>query len=116
MSPFKIDISLRNCIGKVKHISKTHDGSLLIEEMNKDQDPKLAEIKNLCDLTVIVVPHGRLNTCRGVVTCKDVVYSTDGELCSGMKDSRVIAVKFVNAALYKLEVSPFIPAPIRYFK
>ena len=64
---------------------------LLIDAINKDQVPKLAEIKILYEYEVIVVPHGRLNICRRVFTCKDLVYCTDEELCSGMKYSRVIA-------------------------
>ena len=90
---FKIDISMGSHERKVYNISKTHDGSLFIEAMNTDQVPKLIEMKKLCDYKVIVVLHGRLNTCRGVVTCKDLVYSTDEELCTGMRDSQVIVVK-----------------------
>ena len=59
-------------MGKVQNISKTHYGSLLIENMNKDQVPKLIEIKKLCDYEVIVVLHGRLNTYRRVITCNDL--------------------------------------------
>ena len=43
-------------MGKVHNISKTHDGSVLIEAMNNDQVPKLIEIKKLCDYEVNV--HG----------------------------------------------------------
>ena len=93
VSPLKIDFDTRSCVGKVNNIPKTYDGSLLIEAMNKDQVPKLVEIKTLCEYEVIIVPHGQLNTCRGVVSCKDLAYRTDEELCTGMKDSRVIAAK-----------------------
>ena len=68
-------------MGRVENISKAHDGSLLIQAINKDQVTKLAELKMLCDYEVLVVPHSRLNACRGVVTCKYFVYSTDEELC-----------------------------------
>ena len=76
MSSFKIDFDIRSCVGKVYNISKTHKGNLLVEALSKDQVPKLKELTKLCDYEVVVVPHGQLNTFRGVVSCKDLVNCT----------------------------------------
>ena len=57
VSPFKIDIAI----------------------MSKDQVAKLKEMKTLSDYEVFVVPHSRLNTYRGVVSC-NLFCSTDKEI------------------------------------
>ena len=95
------------------------------------------------DTKITVTPHRSLNTCRGVIRCRDLRDCEDAEVLSGLASQGVIALKhimrrngdqyepsntfiltfssptpppFVRAAYMRVPVELFVPNPLRCFK
>lgn len=142
MSPFVIMKEIQKLVGPVKNVRKIKDG-LLIEVEEEKQSRKLLGISNFGDWVVKVVPHRTLNYCKGVITCRDLINCTTDEILENLKEEGVTDVKritvkrngemvntasliltfdcpslpdSIRAAMYKLPVRRYVPAPNRCFR
>lgn len=141
-SPFAIQKALSGLVGDLKQIKKIRNG-LLVETVSKAQSNRLQQIKTFLDLPVTVESHNTLNTCKGVIVCKDLLNCSEEEIVEELRSIGVIAVRriktrmngnlqdtpshiltfntsklptHIKVAYHYLSVRQFIPAPLRCFK
>lgn len=142
VSPFLIHKAIYGLIGEVKSLKKINEG-LLVETTSNAQSKRLHRVDRLADFPVTVNPHVSLNSSKGVIYCRDLLNCSVTEIEENLKEKGVISVKriqtrrdgiltdtpnliltfntpklpkYINAAMYRLEIRPFIPSPIRCFR
>ncbi|XP_044741119.1 uncharacterized protein LOC123302309 [Chrysoperla carnea] len=123
-------------------VKKINEG-LLVECTVSRQTEYLLKMTQLGEFEVDIKPHGTLNSSKGVIVCRDLLNSTIEEIREGLKLQGVLDVrrmttkrdgkvmetatylltfntpnlpKTFKAAIHRLEVRPYIPAPMRCFK
>ncbi|XP_075210504.1 uncharacterized protein LOC142317839 [Lycorma delicatula] len=126
--------------GPVKDTRKTAMG-LFVETVNDVQSSRLLKATKIGLIDVEVVPHGTLNTSKGVVR-RDLLNCTEDEIVEELCGQGVIACRRLNtrrngdvlpsashvltfnipkcpekikAGFHSLDVRPFIPTPLRCF-
>ncbi|KAK4883445.1 hypothetical protein RN001_006764 [Aquatica leii] len=141
-SPFVIYKQIFGYIAEPKLIRKIKEG-LLVETVSIAQASRLENITNLGSTPVKVSPHAKLNQCKGVVTCRDLLNCSEEEIVEGMSSQGVIDVRRiktrrngilentasliitfnkptlpqkVKAGFHSLPVRLYIPDPIRCYK
>lgn len=146
VNPFLIQKAIDQQAGVVKSISRTQQGTILIETVTKQQAEKMYKMVSLGpNINIQVYEHPTLNTSRGVVTCYDFTFMTDDEILDGLQDQHVVAIKRftrrvadspnrintqsatltfnlpqlpekIHIAFQSCNVRAFIPQPLRCFK
>ena len=128
---------------EVESMGKLRSGSLLIKTVSEAQSEALLACTTLGDIPVTIVPHKSLNMVQGVIFHRDHLLQTDEELRAylerrgvhfvrrvqrGPKDNRVDTGAFILAfegdtlpekvkiMIYRCEVKPYIPPPMRCFR
>lgn len=145
VNPFLIQKAIDQQAGDVKSITRTQQGTILVETISKLQAEKMYKMTSLgMGINVNVYEHPTLNTSRGVVSCYDFTFMTDDEILDGLKDQHVVAIKRftrrvadsqsrintqsatltfnlpqlpekIHMAFQSCTVRPFIPQPLRCF-
>lgn len=140
-NPFFIQKTLNNIV-RCKNVKKIRDG-LLIETEKASDSKILLNTVVFGPYQVEVVAHSSLNSCRGVVYCRDLLSCSvdiiQQELTSQhvthvrritsrrdgvLHDTPLLVLTFdlsvlpcsIAAGFYNLKVRPYIPAPVRCFK
>lgn len=94
VSPFLIDKSIRNCCGDVSSIKRIRDGKILIKVNNDKQASKIRNLKYLVPgINIVASDHATLNSCRVVITCRDLLEMKDEEILEEMREEKVIKVE-----------------------
>ena len=128
---------------EVKEAKKLRNGTVLLEVKTKQQATKALAMTIWFDTEITVTRHRSLNTCRGVIRCRDLRDCEDAEVMSGLALQGVTALKhimrrngdkyepsctfiltfsaptqppFVRAAYMRIPVEIFVPNPLRCFK
>lgn len=141
VSPFAISNTLYGLIGETKNVKKTREG-LLVEVKSNQQAQRLLQVQQFGSFSVMVTPHGTLNSSKGVVYCPDFLNCTIEEIIDGLKSEGVTEVRRlktkkngtlietpnhvltfnkpnlpnkIKAAFHVLNVRPYIPKPTRCF-
>ena len=76
----RTDEGLRAQVGKLQKVTKAGRETLLIESGNPGQSEKLKALKKLAGVAVVVEPHSRYNTVKGVVRSKAFGQSSETNL------------------------------------
>ena len=144
LDPFAIDRGIKGIAGTVKNVKKLERSrQILIECDRRQQAENLLKAKTLADVPIIASSHKSLNSCKGVIRCKELretsVEVIKGELAEqGVSDVRRIVItrmgKQIQTNTYiltfekpappsemkigylKVDVSLYIPNPLRCFK
>lgn len=141
VSPFIVNKAITACCGEPTNIKRLRDGSFLVECNNDAQAHKLLKLTSFYDVVnVKVEPHKILNRSKGVIRSYDLMSCTEEEICQELKSLNVVEVKqvmnkrreltpmyiltfetpnlpqVIKAGYLKLEVRPYIPAPLRCFR
>lgn len=148
-SPKKIDLSifgiqklLKCAVGDVKNAKKLRNGSVLLEVTSRTQAELALKMQTWVDTPVKVTPHRSLNSCKGVIRCRDLRDCSDEEVLEALHHEGVTQLKHiytkkngstvptntfvvtfnksvlpksVKAAYLQITVEPFIPNPLRCF-
>ena len=142
LSIFGIQKLLKCAVGDVKNAKKLRNGSVLIEVASKAQAENALKMQNWVHTPVKVTPHRSLNTCKGVIRCRDLRDCSDEEVLEALSHEGVTQLKHiftkkngstiptntfvitfnkpvlpksVKAAYLHIPVEPFIPNPLRCF-
>ena len=89
LSPFAIDKSIKCAIGTLKSIKKLRSGDFLLEVSSATQSRQMNNLKFIMDRPVIVTPHRSLNSCKGVIRCKELIDCDEQEILSKLKSQAV---------------------------
>ena len=143
LSPFVIEKSLAMIISSPKSVKYLNNGNLLVECANRKQTENLLKTTKFFEIPVQVFPHPTLNSSRGVVRCKYLANcESTSEILEGFASQGVTKVsqitlkreniiktnsfiltfnkpvlpKQVKAGNLVLDVSPYIPNPLRCFR
>ena len=92
----KTDEDLRAQVGKLQKVTKAGRETLLIESGSPGQSEKIKELKKLAGVVVVVEPHSRYNTVKGVVRSKAFGQSTETSLRDHLAEQGVSDVKRVK--------------------
>lgn len=114
-----------------------------METRTDAQSNRLMKVTNFADYPVTVIPHGTLNSSKGIVYCKDLMNCSEEEIQEELKEIGVMKVERIKirkdgkltdtpnhiltfnkpklpsdikVAMYKLEIRPYIPAPVRCYR
>jgi len=98
LSPFVIDKAIKCTIGTLKSTKKLCSGDFLLEVSSATQSRQMNKLKSVMDRPVTVAPHRSLNSCKGVIICKELIDCDKQEILSELKSQVVsditnIAVK-----------------------
>ncbi|XP_058816037.1 uncharacterized protein LOC131679343 [Topomyia yanbarensis] len=94
VSPFLIDKSIRNCCGEVASVKRIRDGKVLVKTKSAKQTNQLEKLKIIVPgINVTASEHATLNTCRFVITCRDLYYLNDEEILEGLREQKVTKVE-----------------------
>ena len=89
LSPFVIDKAIKCTIGTLKSIKKLHSGHFLLEVSSATQSHQMNKLKTIMDRPVTVTLHGSLNSCKGVIRCKELIDCDKQEILSELKSQAV---------------------------
>ena len=139
---FAIQKLLKCAVGDVPSAKKLTNGSVLVEVASKQQERNTLKMKTWVDTPISVSPHRSLNSCRGVIRCREFRDCDDTEVLDALRDQGVTFVKhiiskrngitsptntfiitmnkstlpkFIKAVYMKIAVEPYIPNPLRCF-
>ncbi len=140
---FAIQKFIQCGIGDVKVAKKLANGTVLVEVTSKEQAHKAITMTNWFDTPITVTPHHTLNTCRGVIRCRELRDCDDSEVLAALGPQGVVEVKHISAkrndkleptntfiltfktptppkavkiAYMNVGVEPYIPNPLRCYK
>ena len=89
----KTDDDLKRQVGQLKKITKAGKDTLLIESSTSAQSTKIRGVTKLAGTAVVVTPHKRYNTVKGVVRSKAFGKSTEEDLKERLEEQGVTEVK-----------------------
>lgn len=143
LGPFELFRMVKSIVGEVKDCRKTRTG-LLFEVNSAQHANKLLALKEFNSASVIVSPHKTLNSCKGVVSDRELKLETDESLklnfeeqgvvdvrrikkrnttTGQLEDTQSVILTFNGTTLpskiklgwIQLDVRPYIPNPLRCF-
>ena len=142
MNPFLVYKGIQGISSQIQ-VKQLRNGSLLLECAQRSQSRTLESIRQLGSVPVRVTPHRTLNSCQGVIRCRELTDMTEEEIQSELSDQGVSKVKhftfkkdgqtrktstflltFDQATLplsirigyLRVKIELFIPNPLRCFK
>ena len=80
VSPFIIEKQIQSILGTPKSVKKLKDGNLLVQCRTKKQCDNLLSNKLFFGMKVKIYPHPTLNSCKGIIRCRDL------ENCSSIEE------------------------------
>jgi hypothetical protein len=94
-SPFAVQKFLQCRVGNVKSARKLQSGALLVEVSTSVQAASLSLVNTFVDVPVKVTAHRTLNSCRGIIRCRDLRDCGDDEVLGELQSQGVSAVKHI---------------------
>lgn len=95
ISIFGIQKLLKCAVGDVKSAKKLRNGCVLIEVASKAQAENALKMKHWIDTPVTVSAHRSLNTCKGVIRCRDLRDCSEAEVLEDLSHEGVTQVKHI---------------------
>jgi hypothetical protein len=92
---FAIQKFLQCGIGDVKVAKKLANGTILVEVSSKEQALKAIKMTKWFDTPISVTPHRSLNSCRGVIRCRELRDCDDTEVLAALGPQGVVEVKHI---------------------
>lgn len=143
LSPFAIHKGILGVAGTVKDVKKLRSGQILVECTRKIQADNLLGIKTFVGVSIKTFPHPVLNSCKGVIRCRELDDISEEEIVTELAPQGVTAVKRItirkrdetiktntyiltfdkptlpdkiSVGYLKVNVELYIPNPIRCYK
>lgn len=145
LSPFAVNKAFEGVTPGLSDIKRLRDGSFLVHCKSRRQSELLMKRDGslFVDRPIKVEVHRTLNSCKGVIHCRDLASSTEGEIkrelasqgvtdvhrCTAKKEGKVVPTNtyFVTFCLPRLpetirvgylqvRVTLYIPSPMRCYK
>ena len=143
LNPFIIQKVIDGQAGRVEFVKKLASGDLLIKVNSPSQVKDLLKMTLIHKYNVKVSVPKNLNTCRGVVSCRDLKHMSEAEIISFMSDQDVVDARKItrlednkremtNSVILSfakskvpekiivgyeiIPVRPYVPRPMRCFK
>ena len=82
--------------GAVEFVKKLASGDLLIKVVSESQVRDLLKLKMIHNIKVVVSKPVNLNTCKGVITCRDLRDMAEADIVECMKDQDVVGAKIIT--------------------
>lgn len=142
LSPFALFKGVIGLAGEPKKMTKLASGDFLVEVEKETHSRNLRQAKSIVNIPISVIPHKSLNTCKGIIRCREITTCSEDEILEGLCDQGVNHVKrisvkrdgnLVNTHTYilefnrpklpetvkvawlSIEVAEYIPNPLRCF-
>ena len=93
---FATSADINKKIGPTKNIRKVAKDSLLIEVHNDNQGQKLANVKSIANLQVLVEAHKSMNQVQGTIYSEALANNTEEEILAALKDQGVTKVERIK--------------------
>ena len=146
LSPFAIGKSLQCQVGTLKTVKRLQRGDILVETNKSEYVHLLLQMTSLANVPVKVSAHRTLNSCKGVIRCRDVARCDKDEILENLKsqgvtDAVVVTLKpetpdgerrmtntvilsfnrpqppqYITCGYLRVPVATFVPNPLRCFK
>ena len=132
LSPFVVEKQLLSILGTPKSVKKLRNDTILVECFTKQQAENLLKHKTFFQTDVKIYPHKALNSCKGVVRCKELSLCSITEIQSNLKSQDVTEVmrtthtyiltfssnlsQSEKIGYMNVNVDMYIPNPLRCFK
>ncbi|GBN97626.1 hypothetical protein AVEN_98288-1 [Araneus ventricosus] len=138
-----LEKAISGSLGEIQSIRKLRSGDLLVEVKSRKQSQQILKLKTLGTIPVSLTAHTSLNTCKGVITCGELLNKTVEKITEELNSGGVIHVRRISirrdgqllptkhliltfhkpklpesirAGYIKLAVRPYIPNPLRCFQ
>ena len=140
LSPFAIAKGLQGLAGEPKSVKKTTIG-IVVEVVKKSHADNLLKSTSIANIPIQVSEHRTLNTCKGVIRCRDLAGLSDEDIANELSDQKVTLVKRIliergtkptntfivtfkgsdvpsslKIGYMNIRVDAYIPNPLRCFK
>jgi hypothetical protein len=89
LSIFGIQKLLKCAVGDIKNAKNLRNGTVLIEVASRTQAENVLKMQNWVDTPVKVTPHRALNSCKGVIRCRDLRDCSDEEVLEALNQEGV---------------------------
>ena len=96
LSPFVVEKQLLSILGTPKSVKKLRNDTILVECFTKQQAENLLKHKKFFQTDVKIYPHKALNSCKGVVRCKELSLCSITEIQSNLKSQGVTEVRRIS--------------------
>ncbi|XP_055936882.1 uncharacterized protein LOC129966479 [Argiope bruennichi] len=96
VSPFLVEKAVVSTLGEVSSIRKLRSGDLLIEVNSRLQAQQILKLKALATIPVSVTAHTSLNTSKGVITCGELLNTSNEDIIKEFKSEGVIHVRRIS--------------------
>ena len=96
LSPFIIEKQLLSILGTPKCVKKLRNNTILVECFTRQQSENLLKHKRFFQSDVKIYPHKTLNSCKGVVRCKELSVCSIAEIEDGLRSQGVTDVKRIS--------------------
>lgn len=92
-SPILVEKTVKATCGEVQSIKKTSDGKILVLTKSEKQAKVMMKLEKMGNYEVSVVEHRSLNTCRVVISDRELLYEEDSEIEKVLKPQGVTKVE-----------------------
>jgi len=143
ISPFKVKKIIESIAGIPKSVKIQRNGNIIIQTNKESHSKNLMAMTTFDQVPVIVEPHKSLNSTKGIIRCRELRHCSEEEIVEELRLQKVVAArkieikrnnekimtntiqltfctpvlpKAVSVGYLIVEVSPFIPNPLRCFK
>ena len=96
LSPFVIEKQLHGILGTPKSVKKLKNNTILVQCFTRQQSENLLKNKKIFQQNVNIYPHKTLNSCKGIVRCKDLSLCSIAEIEDGLKSQGVSSVTRIS--------------------
>ena len=96
LAPFIIEKQISSILGTAKSVKRLNNDTLLVECFTMQPASNLLSNKTFFNKPVKIYPHKSLNTCKGVVRCRELSYCDPDEILSNLKSQGVREVKRIS--------------------
>jgi len=90
---------LQSCSWNSEGCEAPPDDNILMKVASVVQSQNIVKLQTLVDCPVTVTPHQSLNTCKGVVRCRNLIDCDRDETLNGLKSQGVVDISNVTVKM-----------------
>ncbi|KAK3869753.1 hypothetical protein Pcinc_024981 [Petrolisthes cinctipes] len=96
LNPFIVQKVIDGWAGVVESVKKLASGDLLVKTFNSKQVATLLKLRQIHNYEVEAKIPQAMNSCRGVITCRDLMMMEETEIIEEMKNQDIIDARFIT--------------------
>ncbi|KAK3892456.1 hypothetical protein Pcinc_003689 [Petrolisthes cinctipes] len=96
LNPFIVQKVIDGWAGVVESVKKLASGDLLVKTFNSKQVASLLKLRQIHNYEVEAKIPQAMNSCRGEITCRDLMMMEETEIIEKMRNQDIIDTRFIT--------------------